>query len=287
MSDTYILLSDFSRNGMESGNLVEGFAEILDKLLNDETKLNKITPIYVARGGYGNFSLEPLFFTYFNGNPLIFSTAYRLAGEDEGNIDDDSYGEQFIYEVFNTNNNYVYDIGPVNSDSDIDAIFSEVRSGNVRLAQNIDNWMVLSLILQNKLAPVAKLDLPNGGMLDVYEFSYQDMDAVTLDKNFNNGQITLVDYDNRRDIKFLIAVGGNPIIRNIGMFSDSHGFVYTAWTKNEPQFFRPAMNMIEWFPFDLIEPDITDMSMAIGEHIILHRRENQMAEAEENMNSSV
>lgn len=287
MGKEYIFISDFTRGDNNGKGVVESFAECLDTIAGDRKLDNKITPIYIARGEYGSFSLEPLFFCYCNEVPLIFSTAFRLAGEDESSIHEDEFGETFIYEMFDYNNDNIYNLGYMDEMSQIDMYLAQAESGNVRVDNTIDKSMFMSLLSQTHIKPVRKLELPNGGLIDVYALNGAMIDAVNPDKNFNNGSQTLVDYDRNNDFIYLIGVGGNPAIRNLGMYSDSKGFVYTVWTNNDSKYFGKAKEILKYFPFDLIENDYTDMSMAIGNHIILHKREAELEEAEENMMNEI
>lgn len=288
MGSEYIFISDFNRANQKEISLVEAFAATLDDLVTDTAMHDKIIPIFIVRGEYGNFSLEPIYFYFHEGTPLIFSTAFRLSGTDENDIDVDSYGESFINEVYSYNNTNVYSLGYINGMSKLDSALDEVEAGNVNVTGgNFDKNLMLNLIIQNNLKPTREVYLPNGGFIEVYALNGAMMDAISTDKNFNNDSLTLVDYDNSDENIYLIGVGGNAAIRHLGFYSDSLGFCYNAWTNNSPEFYRHAKSMLEYFPFDSIENDLTDMTMAIGRHIIMHKRNQQLLEAEENMLSEM
>ena len=46
-------------------------------------------------------------------------------------------------------------------------------------------------------------------------------------------------------------------------------------------FFKKAAKIVEDFPVEAIENDLTDMTNALGEHIIMHLRKKKLFEQEE------
>lgn len=278
MSDFYIYLSDFTNHADDFAHngLVEEFASCLDTIISDETLANKIVPIFIVRGGPGEYSLEPIYFSYFAGIPFVFSTAYRLYGKDKDSIAESPDGGTFISDVFNYNNDNVYNLGSAYDMEHIDEALSPARNGNVSPDAQIDKSMLGTVIVDSNLSAIRTITLPNGGIIDVYALDGSSMDALQLDKNYSAEGRTISYSDNPDGIIYLIGVGGNPAVRNIGLVSGSDGFVYTAWTNNSPEYFTIAEEMLKYFPVDSIENDLTDMTSAIGSHILMHLRKNQL-----------
>lgn len=287
MSDFYIMMSDFYVHEDEntSSTMVENFAEQLDVLYDSGEADNKIVPFFIVQGGgEGNpeYSLEPLYFTVINKVPLIFSTAFRLYGTSLENIDSDGGGGSLITEMLSYNNAHVYHLGVIDSLDYVDEALQQATAGNLLESNQLDAGMLNTLLIQNEIEPLRELELPNGGYVEVYALTGAEMDSLQRDKNYNNGaNQTIVDYDNSNQDIYLVGIGGNASIREIAVKCGSDGFMYSVWTNNSPKFVKKAIQIIEDFPVEAIENDLTDMTNALGEHIIMHLRKKKLFEQEE------
>jgi hypothetical protein len=287
MSDFYIMMSDFYVHEDENttSTMVENFAEQLDELYDSGEANNKIVPFFITCGGGEDnpeYSLEPLYFTVINGVPLIFSTAFRLFGKSLETIDSDAGGGSLITEMLSYNNAHVYHLGVIDSLDYLDEALQQATAGNLLESNQFDAAMLNTLLIQNEIEPVRELELPNGGYVEVYALTGAEMDSLQRDKNYNNAaNQTIVDYDNSNQEIYLVGIGGNASIREVAVKCGSDGFMYTVWTNNSPKFFKNAAKIVEDFPVELIENDLTDMTNALGEHIIMHLRKNKLFEQEE------
>lgn len=287
MADFYIMMSDFYVHEDENtaSSMVENFAEQLDELYDSGEANNKLVPIFITQGGGEDnpeFSLEPLYFTVIDGVPLIFSTCYRLYGTSLENIDSDAGGGSLITDMLAYNNAHVYHLGVIESFDQIDYALKEASAGNLIESNQLDAGMLNTLLIQNEIEPVRELELPNGGYVEVYALTGAEMDSLQRDKNYNNGaNQTIVDYDNSNQDIYLVGIGGNASIREVDVKCGSDGFMYTVWTNNSPKFYKHAAKIIEDFPVEMIENDLTDMTKALGEHIILHLRKKKLFEQQE------
>ena len=287
MSDFYIMMSDFYVHEDENttSTMVENFAEQLDELYDSGEANNKIVPFFITCGGGEDnpeYSLEPLYFTVINGVPLIFSTAFRLFGKSLETIDIDAGGGSLITEMLSYNNAHVYHLGVIDSLDYIDEALQQATAGNLLESNQFDAAMLNTLLIQNEIEPVRELELPEGGYVEVYALTGAEMDSLQRDKNYNNAaNQTIVDYDNSNQEIYLVGIGGNASIREVAVKCGSDGFMYTVWTNNSPKFFKKAAKIVEDFPVELIENDLTDMTNALGEHIIMHLRKNKLFEQEE------
>lgn len=287
MSDFYIMMSDFYVHEDENttSTMVENFAEQLDELYDSGEANNKIVPFFITCGGGEDnpeYSLEPLYFTVINGVPLIFSTAFRLFGKSLETIDSDAGGGSLITEMLSYNNAHVYHLGVIDSLDYIDEALQQATAGNLLESNQFDAAMLNTLLIQNEIEPVRELELPNGGYVEVYALTGAEMDSLQRDKNYNNAaNQTIVDYDNSNQEIYLVGIGGNASIREVAVKCGSDGFMYTVWTNNSPKFFKNAAKIVEDFPVELIENDLTDMTNALGEHIIMHLRKNKLFAQEE------
>lgn len=287
MSDFYIMMSDFYVHEDEktTSTMVETFAEQLDELYDSGEANNKIVPFFITCGGGEDnpeYSLEPLYFTVINGVPLIFSTAFRLFGKSLETIDSDAGGGSLITEMLSYNNAHVYHLGVIDSLDYVDEALQQATAGNLLESNQFDAAMLNTLLIQNEIEPVRELELPNGGYVEVYALTGAEMDSLQRDKNYNNAaNQTIVDYDNSNQEIYLVGIGGNASIREVAVKCGSDGFMYTVWTNNSPKFFKNAAKIVEDFPVELIENDLTDMTNALGEHIIMHLRKNKLFEQEE------
>lgn len=287
MSRYYYMMSDFYVHEDENtaSTMVENFAEQLDELYESGEANNKIVPIFIVRGGdeaNPTCSLEPLYFIVIDGVPLIFSTCYRLSGESLESIDSNAGGGSFITEMLSYNNTHVYHFGAIDSVTSIDDALQQATAGNLLETDQIDADMLTTLLIQNEIEPVRKLELPNAGYVEVYALTGAEMDALQKDKNYNNpyGQ-TIIDYDNSDGVYYLVGIGGNAAIRELTVKCGSDGFMYTIWTNNSPKFINRAAVLAEDFPVEAIENDLTDMTNALGEHIIMHMRKRKLLENQE------
>ena len=287
MSDFYIMMSDFYVHEDENttSTMVENFAEQLDELYDSGEANNKIVPFFITCGGDEDnpeYSLEPLYFTVINGVPLIFSTAFRLYGKSLETIDSDAGGGSLITEMLSYNNAHVYHLGVIDSLDYIDEALQQATAGNLLESNQFDAAMLNTLLIQNEIEPVRELELPEGGYVEVYALTGAEMDSLQRDKNYNNAaNQTIVDYDNSNQDIYLVGIGGNASIREVAVKCGTDGFMYTVWTNNSPKFFKKAAKIVEDFPVELIENDLTDMTNALGEHIIMHLRKNKLFEQEE------
>lgn len=287
MSDFYIMMSDFYVHEDENttSTMVENFAEQLDELYDSGEANNKIVPFFITCGGGEDnpeYSLEPLYFTVINGVPLIFSTAFRLFGKSLETIDSDAGGGSLITEMLSYNNAHVYHLGVIDSLDYLDEALQQATAGNLLESNQFDAAMLNTLLIQNEIEPVRELELPNGGYVEVYALTGAEMDSLQRDKNYNNAaNQTIVDYDNSNQEIYLVGIGGNASIREVAVKCGSDGFMYTVWTNNSPKFFKNAAKIVEDFPVELIENDLTDMTNALGEHIIMHLRKNKLFAQEE------
>ena len=287
MSDFYIMMSDFYVHEDENttSTMVENFAEQLDELYDSGEANNKIVPFFITCGGGEDnpeYSLEPLYFTVINGVPLIFSTAFRLFGKSLETIDSDAGGGSLITEMLSYNNAHVYHLGVIDSLDYLDEALQQATAGNLLESNQFDAAMLNTLLIQNEIEPVRELELPNGGYVEVYALTGAEMDSLQRDKNYNNAaNQTIVDYDNSNQEIYLVGIGGNASIREVAVKCGTDGFMYTVWTNNSPKFFKNAAKIVEDFPVELIENDLTDMTNALGEHIIMHLRKNKLFEQEE------
>ena len=287
MSDFYIMMSDFYVHEDENttSTMVENFAEQLDELYDSGEANNKIVPFFITCGGGEDnpeYSLEPLYFTVINGVPLIFSTAFRLFGKSLETIDSDAGGGSLITEMLSYNNAHVYHLGVIDSLDYLDEALQQATAGNLLESNQFDAAMLNTLLIQNEIEPVRELELPNGGYVEVYALTGAEMDSLQRDKNYNNAaNQTIVDYDNSNQEIYLVGIGGNASIREVAVKCGTDGFMYSVWTNNSPKFFKNAAKIVEDFPVELIENDLTDMTNALGEHIIMHLRKNKLFEQEE------
>lgn len=287
MSRFYIMMSDFYVHEDENtaSSMVDNFAEQLDELYDSGEANNKIVPIFIVQGGSDGrpeYSLEPLYFSVINGVPLIFSTCFRLYGDSLEHIDSDAGGGSLITEMLAYNNTHLYHLGVIDSLDQIDFALKEASAGNLIENNQLDAAMLNTLLIQNEIEPVRELELPNGGYIEVYALSGAEMDSLQRDKNYNNGAAqTIVDYDNPNNDIYLVGIGGNASIREVAVKCGTDGFMYTVWTNNSPKFFKKAAQIVEDFPVELIENDLTDMTNALGEHIIMHMRKNKLFEQQE------
>lgn len=287
MSRFYIMMSDFYVHEDENtaSTMVDNFAEQLDELYDSGEANNKIVPIFIVQGGNDGmpeYSLEPLYFSVINGVPLIFSTCFRLYGDSLEHIDSDAGGGSLITEMLAYNNTHLYHLGVIDSFNQIDFALKEASAGNLIENNQLDAAMLNTLLIQNEIEPVRELELPNGGYIEVYALSGAEMDSLQRDKNYNNGAAqTIVDYDNPNNDIYLVGIGGNASIREVAVKCGSDGFMYTVWTNNSPKFVKKATQIIEDFPVELIENDLTDMTNALGEHIIMHLRKKKLFEQQE------
>lgn len=287
MSRFYIMMSDFYVHEDENtaSTMVDNFAEQLDELYDSGEANNKIVPIFIVQGGNDGmpeYSLEPLYFSVINGVPLIFSTCFRLYGDSLEHIDSDAGGGSLITEMLAYNNTHLYHLGVIDSFDQIDFALKEASAGNLIENNQLDAAMLNTLLIQNEIEPVRELELPNGGYIEVYALSGAEMDSLQRDKNYNNGAAqTIVDYDNPNNDIYLVGIGGNASIREVAVKCGSDGFMYTVWTNNSPKFVKKATQIIEDFPVELIENDLTDMTNALGEHIIMHLRKKKLFEQQE------
>lgn len=281
------MMSDFYVHEDENttSTMVENFAEQLDELYDSGDANNKIVPFFITCGGGEDnpeYSLEPLYFTVINGVPLIFSTAFRLYGKSLDTIDSDAGGGSLITEMLSYNNAHVYHLGVIDSLDYIDEALQQATAGNLLESNQFDAAMLNTLLIQNEIEPVRELELPEGGYVEVYALTGAEMDSLQRDKNYNNAaNQTIVDYDNSNQEIYLVGIGGNASIREVAVKCGSDGFMYTVWTNNSPKFFKKAAKIVEDFPVELIENDLTDMTNALGEHIIMHLRKNKLFEQEE------
>lgn len=287
MADFYIMMSDFYVHEDENtaSSMVENFAEQLDELYDSGEANNKIVPFFITQGGGEDspeFSLEPLYFTVIDGVPLIFSTCYRLHGTSLENIDSDAGGGSLITDMLAYNNAHVYHLGVIESLDYVDEALQQATAGNLLESNQLDAGMLNTLLIQNEIEPIRELELPNGGYVEVYALTGAEMDSLQRDKNYNNGaNQTIVDYDNSNQDIYLVGIGGNASIREVEVKCGSDGFMYTVWTNNSPKFYKHAAKIIEDFPVEMIENDLTDMTKALGEHIILHMRKKKLFEQQE------
>lgn len=287
MSRYYYLMSDFYVHDDENtaSTMVENFAEHLDELVDSGEANNKIVPIFIVRGGdEGNptYSLEPLYFIVIDGVPLIFSTCFRLSGESLESIDTNGGGGSFITEMLTYNNTHVYQFGAIDSADAIDPTLQQAVAGNLLENDQIDPEMLSTLLIQNEIEPVRKLELPNAGYVEVYALTGAEMDALQRDKNYNNpSNQTIIDYDNSDGVYYLVGIGGNASIREVSVKCGSDGFMYTIWTNNSPKYINRATVIAEDFPVEAIENDLTDMTNALGEHIIMHLRKSKLLQNQE------
>lgn len=287
MSRFYIMMSDFYVHEDEntSSTMVDNFAEQLDELYDSGEANNKIVPIFIVRGGNDGtpeYILEPLYFSVINGVPLIFSTAFRLYGNSLENIDSNAGGGSFITDMLAYNNTHMYHLGVIDSLDQVDFALKEASAGNLIENNQLDAEMLNTLLIQNEIEPVRELELPNGGYLEVYALSGAEMDSLQRDKNYNNtASQTIVDYDNSNNAIYLIGIGGNASIREVAVKCGTDGFIYSVWTNNSPKFVKKAAQIVEDFPVELIENDLTDMTSALGEHIIMHLRKKKLFEQQE------
>lgn len=281
------MMSDFYVHEDENtaSSMVDNFAEQLDELYDSGEANNKIVPIFIVQGGSDGrpeYSLEPLYFSVINGVPLIFSTCFRLYGDSLEHIDSDAGGGSLITEMLAYNNTHLYHLGVIDSLDQIDFALKEASAGNLIENNQLDAAMLNTLLIQNEIEPVRELELPNGGYIEVYALSGAEMDSLQRDKNYNNGAAqTIVDYDNPNNDIYLVGIGGNASIREVAVKCGTDGFMYTVWTNNSPKFFKKAAQIVEDFPVELIENDLTDMTNALGEHIIMHMRKNKLFEQQE------
>ena len=287
MSRYYYMMSDFYLHADENttSTMVENFAEQLDKLYDSGEANNTVVPIFIVRGGDESnptYSLEPLYFIAIDGVPLIFSTCYRLSGDSLKSIDSNADGGSFITEMLAYNNTHVYQLGAIDSVTSVDDALQQAMAGNLLESDQIDAEMLNTLLIQNEIEPIRKLELPNAGYVEVYALTGAEMDALQKDKNYNNpyGQ-TIVDYDNSDGVYYLVGIGGNAAIREVAVRCGSDGFMYTIWTNNSPKFINRAAVIAEDFPIEAIENDLTDMSKALGEHIIMHMRKKKLLDSQE------
>ena len=280
MSDFYV-----HEDENTTSTMVENFAEQLDELYDSGEANNKIVPFFITCGGGEDnpeYSLEPLYFTVINSVPLIFSTAFRLFGKSLETIDIDAGGGSLITEMLSYNNAHVYHLGVIDSLDYIDEALQQATAGNLLESNQFDAAMLNTLLIQNEIEPVRELELPEGGYVEVYALTGAEMDSLQRDKNYNNAaNQTIVDYDNSNQEIYLVGIGGNASIREVAVKCGSDGFMYTVWTNNSPKFFKKAAKIVEDFPVELIENDLTDMTNALGEHIIMHLRKNKLFEQEE------
>lgn len=281
------MMSDFYVHEDENttSTMVENFAEQLDELYDSGEANNKIVPFFITCGGGEDnpeYSLEPLYFTVINGVPLIFSTAFRLFGKSLETIDSDAGGGSLITEMLSYNNAHVYHLGVIDSLDYVDEALQQATAGNLLESNQFDAAMLNTLLIQNEIEPVRELELPEGGYVEVYALTGAEMDSLQRDKNYNNAaNQTIVDYDNSNQEIYLVGIGGNASIREVAVKCGTDGFMYTVWTNNSPKFFKKAAKIVEYFPVELIENDLTDMTNALGEHIIMHLRKNKLFEQEE------
>lgn len=287
MSRFYIMMSDFYVHEDENtaSTMVDNFAEQLDELYDSGEANNKLVPIFIVQGGNDGtpeYSLEPLYFSVINGVPLIFSTCFRLYGDSLEHIDSDAGGGSLITEMLAYNNTHLYHLGVIDSFDQIDFALKEASAGNLIENNQLDAAMLNTLLIQNEVEPVRELELPNGGYIEVYALSGAEMDSLQRDKNYNNGtDQTIVDYDNPNNDIYLVGIGGNASIREVAVKCGSDGFMYTVWTNNSPKFVKKAAQIVEYFPVELIENDLTDMTNALGEHIIMHLRKKKVLDQQE------
>lgn len=287
MSRFYIMMSDFYVHEDENtaSTMVDNFAEQLDELYDSGEANNKIVPIFIVQGGNDGtpeYSLEPLYFSVINGVPLIFSTCFRLYGDSLEHIDSDAGGGSLITEMLAYNNTHLYHLGVIDSFDQIDFALKEASAGNLIENNQLDAAMLNTLLIQNEIEPIRELELPNGGYIEVYALSGAEMDSLQRDKNYNNGAAqTIVDYDNPNNDIYLVGIGGNASIREVAVKCGTDGFMYTVWTNNSPKFVKKAAQIVEDFPVELIENDLTDMTNALGEHIIMHLRKKKLFEQQE------
>lgn len=287
MSDFYIMMSDFYVHEDEntSSTMVDNFAEQLDELYESGEANNKIVPIFIVRGGNDGtlgYSLEPLYFSVISGVPLIFSTCFRLYGNSLETIDSDAGGGSLITDMLAYNNTHMYHLGVIDSLEQVDFALKEASAGNLIENTQLDAEMLNTLLVQNEVEPVRELELPNGGYLEVYALSGAEMDSLQRDKNYNNAaNQTIVDYDNSNNEIYLVGIGGNASIREVAVKCGTDGFMYGVWTNNSPKFVKKATRIVEDFPLELIENDLTDMTTALGEHIIMHMRKKKLFEQQE------
>lgn len=281
------MMSDFYVHEDENttSTMVENFAEQLDELYDSGEANNKIVPLFITCGGGEDnpeYSLEPLYFTVINGVPLIFSTAFRLYGKSLDTIDSDAGGGSLITEMLSYNNAHVYHLGVIDSLDYIDEALQQATAGNLLESNQFDAAMLNTLLIQNEIEPVRELELPEGGYVEVYALTGAEMDSLQRDKNYNNAaNQTIVDYDNSNQDIYLVGIGGNASIREVAVKCGTDGFMYTVWTNNSPKFFKKAAKIVEDFPVEAIENDLTDMTNALGEHIIMHLRKKKLFEQEE------
>lgn len=281
------MMSDFYVHEDEntSSTMVDNFAEQLDELYESGEANNKIVPIFIVRGGNDGtlgYSLEPLYFSVISGVPLIFSTCFRLYGNSLETIDSDAGGGSLITDMLAYNNTHMYHLGVIDSLEQVDFALKEASAGNLIENTQLDAEMLNTLLVQNEVEPVRELELPNGGYLEVYALSGAEMDSLQRDKNYNNAaNQTIVDYDNSNNEIYLIGIGGNASIREVAVKCGTDGFMYGVWTNNSPKFVKKATRIVEDFPLELIENDLTDMTTALGEHIIMHMRKKKLFEQQE------
>lgn len=281
------MMSDFYVHEDENttSTMVENFAEQLDELYDSGEANNKIVPFFITCGGGEDnpeYSLEPLYFTVINGVPLIFSTAFRLYGNSLETIDSDAGGGSLITEMLSYNNAHVYHLGVIDSLDYLDEALQQATAGNLLESNQFDAAMLNTLLIQNEIEPVRELELPEGGYVEVYALTGAEMDSLQRDKNYNNAaNQTIVDYDNSNQDIYLVGIGGNASIREVAVKCGTDGFMYTVWTNNSPKFFKKAAKIVEDFPVEAIENDLTDMTNALGEHIIMHLRKKKLFEQEE------
>ena len=280
MSDFYV-----HEDENTTSTMVENFAEQLDELYDSGEANNKIVPFFITCGGGEDnpeYSLEPLYFTVINGVPLIFSTAFRLYGNSLETIDSDAGGGSLITEMLSYNNAHVYHLGVIDSLDYLDEALQQATAGNLLESNQFDAAMLNTLLIQNEIEPVRELELPEGGYVEVYALTGAEMDSLQRDKNYNNAaNQTIVDYDNSNQDIYLVGIGGNASIREVAVKCGTDGFMYTVWTNNSPKFFKKAAKIVEDFPVEAIENDLTDMTNALGEHIIMHLRTKKLFEQEE------
>lgn len=287
MTSFYLMVSDFYVHEDEntSSTMVENVADQLDKLLSSGEANNRVVPIFIARGGTDErpeYSLEPLYFTVVNKVPIIFSTCFRLHGESLETIDCDGGGGTFIMEMLSYNNANVYPMGVANSSSDVEDALRQAAAGNLLKSDQIDPSMVTELVIQNGLEPLRVVKTPNGGEIDVYALAGAEMDSLMRDKNYGNAAgRTFVDYDNSESAYNLIGIGGSPSIREVAIRCCADGFMYTVWTINMTRYVKRAAEIAEYFPVECIENDLTDMTNALGEHIIMHMRKRNLFDSGE------
>lgn len=289
MSRYYYMLSDFYLHEDEntSASMVETVAEHLDQLYDSGEADNTIVPIFIVTGGdeaNPTYSLEPLYFMVIDGVPLIFSTCYRLSGESLETVDSNANGGSFITDMLTYNNTHVYDLGAIEmmTSGYIDDALQQAMSGNLIESDQLDPEMLNTLLIQNEIEPIRTLELPNAGYVEVYALTGAEMDALQRDKNYNNpSNQTIIDYDNFDGVIHLIGIGGNPSIREVAVKCGSDGFMYTVWTNNSHKYINRAAEIVEDFPVEAIENDLTDMTSALGEHIIMHMRKRKLIAMEE------